>query len=267
MIELVGLVKDFGALRAADHVDLTVGRGEVFGFIGRNGAGKTTAIRVLVGLLEPTAGHARLCGVDVWREPERAKARLGYLPDHPYLYEKLRGVELLRFAGRLHGLGRRQLEDRIERLLSELDLERDASDLVETYSHGRKQRLALAAALLHEPQVLVLDEPVVGLDPPGRRQLARLLRELASGGVTVLLSTHSLAVAEETCDRFGVLEAGRLVAEGDLEELRRRAATSRNGDAAPGSLESVFLSLLGGEKREAEREDERGSEIDEEGPL
>ena len=248
MIELAELVKDFGSLRAVDRLTLTVERGQILGFIGRNGAGKTTTIRMLAGLLEPTSGSARLGGIDVWREPERAKAQLGYLPDHPFLYERLRGDELLRFVGRLHGLARGGLEGRIERLLDELDLRRDASELIETYSHGRRQRLALAAALLHEPSALVLDEPVVGLDPPGRRQLGRLLRERASQGAAILLSTHSLAVAEAICDRFAVLEAGRLVADGDLAELRRRAAAVRSGAATGGTLESVLLALLGEEE-------------------
>jgi ABC-2 type transport system ATP-binding protein len=230
-------------------VSLTIDRGQLFGFIGRNGAGKTTTIRMMMGLLEPSAGTVALGGFDVRREPERAKATTGYLPDHPFLYDKLTGLELLRFVGGLYGIERRECESRSDELLSDFALAERAHELVETYSHGMKQRLALAAALIHRPDILVLDEPMVGLDPQGALDFRRLLKRLGASGVTVFLSTHSLAVAEDICDRFGVLDRGRLMALGDLAELRARAALApsrRPGDGDDqASLESVFLNLVG----------------------
>ena len=250
MIEIEGLSKRYGSVVAVDELHLTIEAGQIFGFIGRNGAGKTTTIRMMMGLLEPSAGTVRLGGFDVLREPERAKAITGYLPDHPFLYDKLTGAELLRFVGGLYDLERRVCEERSQELLEDFALTERAHELVETYSHGMKQRLALAAALIHRPRVLVLDEPMVGLDPQGALDFRRLLQRLGTTGVTIFLSTHSLAVAEEICDRFGVLDRGRLVALGDLAELRRRVARaaadeSRRANGADPSLEAVFLDLVG----------------------
>lgn len=247
MIEFVGLRKQYGPLVAVDDLHLTIERGQLFGFIGRNGAGKTTTIRMMMGLLEPSAGTVRIGGFDIRREPERAKAMTGYLPDHPFLYDKLTGLEFLRFVGGLYGLPRRECEGRSDELLGDFALGERAHELVETYSHGMKQRLALAAALIHRPEILVLDEPMVGLDPQGALDFRRLLKRLGATGVTIFISTHSLAVAEEICDRFGILDRGRLMALGSLFDLRARAARAQengNGDAA--SLESVFLNLVGG---------------------
>jgi ABC-2 type transport system ATP-binding protein len=244
VIRIEALRKAYGPLVAVDDLNLTIDAGAVFGFLGRNGAGKTTTIRMMMGLLEPTAGTVVLGGHDVRREPEAAKAITGYLPDRPFLYDKLTGGEFLRFAGGLHGLGRREAADRAEALLEQFTLAAQAAELVETFSHGMKQRLTLAASLMHRPRILVLDEPMVGLDPEGALELRRLLVRLSSEGVTIFLSTHSLAVAEELCGRIGIIDRGRLVALGTLDELRARTGSS-NGDAA--SLEAVFLDILGAE--------------------
>jgi len=204
---------------------------------------------MMMGLLEPTSGTVVIGGHDIRREPEKAKALTGYLPDHPFLYDKLTAYEFLRFVGGLYGVPEDVRDERSRQLLDDFALTHRASELIETYSHGMKQRLALASALLHEPRVLVLDEPMVGLDPQGALDFRRLLARLAEEGRTIFLSTHSLAVAEELCDRIGVLDRGRLVALGDLAELRERAAAmpsardlrDLNGSA---TLESVFLQLI-----------------------
>jgi len=249
VIEFRKLAKTYGPLTAVDELTLAIDEGCVFGFIGRNGAGKTTTIRMMMGLLEPTSGTVVIGGHDIRREPEKAKALTGYLPDHPFLYDKLTAYEFLRFVGGLYGVPEDVRDERSRQLLDDFALTHRASELIETYSHGMKQRLALASALLHEPRVLVLDEPMVGLDPQGALDFRRLLARLAEEGRTIFLSTHSLAVAEELCDRIGVLDRGRLVALGDLAELRERAAAmpsardlrDLNGSA---TLESVFLQLI-----------------------
>jgi len=235
------LRKAYGPLLAVDDLTLTVEAGSVFGFLGRNGAGKTTTIRMMMGLLEPTAGTVVLGGHDIRRTPEAAKAAVGYLPDHPFLYDKLTGLELLGFIGGLYGLGAREAGQRAHALLDEIGLAAQAGELIETFSYGMKQRLALAAALVHRPRILVLDEPMVGLDPEGALELRRRLLRLSSEGVTIFLSTHSMAVAEELCHRIGIIDRGRLVALGTLDELRVQA------DAVDetASLEAVFLDILG----------------------
>jgi ABC-2 type transport system ATP-binding protein len=239
MIRFVDLRKVYGSMVAVDGISLDIAPGEVFGFIGPNGAGKTTSIRMMVGLLAPTSGTVLLGGHDIGREPERAKAITGYLADHPFLYDKLTGRELVRFVGGLYAVPARELDRRVGELLEQFGLDDRADELTETYSHGMKQRLALAAALVHRPRILVLDEPMVGLDPQGAVAFRRLLAELAGGGITIFLSTHSLAVAEELCGRIGILDHGRLVALGSLHELRARVAARASGT----SLESVFLSI------------------------
>lgn len=239
MIRCLRLTMAFGAVRAVDRLDLEVEPGTIFGFLGRNGAGKTTTIRVLVGLLVPTAGTALLDGHDIRREPEAAKAITGYVPDRPYLHGRLTGREQLEFVGGLYGLAAREARRRADALLEDLGLAAQAGDLVDTYSHGMRQRLALAGALIHRPRILILDEPMVGLDPEGARDLRRRLRVLATGGTTVFLSTHSLGVAEELADRIGIIDGGRLVAAGTLDELRRR------GGGPGATLEEIFLEVLG----------------------
>jgi ABC-2 type transport system ATP-binding protein len=247
VIQFEGLQKTYGTLAAVAGLDFSVETGCVFGFLGRNGAGKTTTIRMMMGLLEPSAGTVRLAGHDIRTAPESAKAITGYLSDRPYLYEKLAGIELLEFVGGLHGLERAEALARGRRLLAQFRLEARASELIETYSHGMKQRLALAAALIHQPRLLVLDEPMVGLDPEGAVELRHLLRQLAEQGVTIFLSTHSLPVAEELCHRIAIIDRGRLVALGTLTELRARAASGERpagGDGETPSLERVFLDIL-----------------------
>ena len=248
MIQIERLRMTYGKVVAVDDLSLDVPPGTVLGFLGRNGAGKTTTIRMMVGLLEPTAGTVLLGGHDIRREPEAAKMATGYLPDRPHLYDKLTGDEYLAFVAGLYGVSPDETRRRAAALLDELDLARQADELVETFSHGMKQRLALCGALIHRPRILVLDEPMVGLDPEGARELRRLLRRLAGEGVTIFLSTHSLAVAEDVSTRIAILDQGRLVALGTLEELRARAlAAAGNGGTIGGaaSLEDVFLEILG----------------------
>ncbi|HJQ83338.1 MAG TPA: ABC transporter ATP-binding protein [Candidatus Binatia bacterium] len=248
MIRFVRLQKRYGPTVAVAELDFAIEEGAVFGFIGPNGAGKTTTIRMMVGILAPTSGTVVVGGHDIAREPEAAKAITGYLPDHPFLYDKLTALELLRFVGGLYGLSGHALERRAAELLEQFLLAERAGELTETFSHGMKQRLALAAALIHRPRILILDEPMVGLDPQGAVALRRLLVELSGQGVTIFLSTHSLNVAEALCDRFGVLDRGRLIALGSLADLRARAAAGADGRAAngaDGSLEDVFLTITG----------------------
>jgi len=241
MIALERLCKRFGPLVAVDALDFAIEAGTVFGFLGRNGAGKTTTIRMMMGLLQPSSGTVRLGGHDIATAPDDAKRVTGYLPDRPHLYDKLTGLEYLCFVGGLFDLGRRDAKQRALVLLDDFRLTSQAGELVETYSHGMKQRLSLAGALIHRPRILVLDEPMVGLDPEGAIAMRRLLVRLANEGVTIFLSTHSLAVAEELCGRIGILDRGKLVALGSLDELRAHAG---NGRDAP-SLETVFLDILG----------------------
>jgi ABC-2 type transport system ATP-binding protein len=244
VIELARLRKCFGPLVAVDDLELTIEVGTVFGFLGRNGAGKTTTIRMMMGLLEPTSGTVRLAGHDIARAPDAAKRMTGYLPDRPHLYDKLTGLEYLCFVGELFGLGRRDAKDRGLELLDEMRLTAQGGELVETFSHGMKQRLALAGALVHRPRILVLDEPMVGLDPEGARELKTRIAALAADGVTIFLSTHSLAVAEEVCGRIGIIDRGRLVALGSLDDLRARARSAAGAEGQGRTLEDVFLDIL-----------------------
>jgi ABC-2 type transport system ATP-binding protein len=244
MITLERLRKTFGPLVAVDNLDFTIEAGTVFGFLGRNGAGKTTTIRMMMGLLEPTSGTVRLGEHDIAREPDAAKRMTGYLPDRPHLYDKLTGLEYLRFVGGLFDLDRPEATRRAVALLDDMRLAAQAGELVETFSHGMKQRLALAGALMHRPRILVLDEPMVGLDPEGARELKRRIAGLAAAGVTIFLSTHSLAVAEEVCGRIGIIDRGRLVALGSLDDLRARAKTAAGAESERRTLEDVFLDIL-----------------------
>ena len=238
MIELDRLTKKFGAFHAVRDLSLTVSPGEIFGFLGPNGAGKTTTIRMIAGLMKPTSGRVLLDGKDMAREPERAKAVLGYIPDRPYLYEKLTGEEFLEFIAGLHRLDFRDgWKRRAEEFLEFFDLLPWRGELIESYSHGMRQRLIISAALLHRPRVLVIDEPMVGLDPRGVSLVKSLLRDLVGSGVTVFLSTHLLAIAEEVCQRIGIIHEGQMVSLGTMEELREQ---TRSGDER---LEPLFLRL------------------------
>ena len=239
LIEARTLTKRYGDKVAVDNVSFEVYGGEVFGFLGPNGAGKTTTIKMIVGLLQPTSGTVNVAGYDVQAQARLAKAASGYVPDTPNLYAKLTGRELLRFVGDLFEMPRAQVEHRIDELLKLFDLSPAADDLIESYSHGMRQKTVLAAALLHDPQVLVLDEPTVGLDPKSARLIKDILRQMAERGSAVFLSTHILEIAERMCDRIGIINQGKLVAVGTMAELRALGTGGTN-------LEDIFLQLTGG---------------------
>jgi ABC-2 type transport system ATP-binding protein len=241
LIEADHLVKRFGDKSAVDDVSFAVNGGEIFGFLGPNGAGKTTTIKMIVGLLKPTGGKARVAGYDVQEQSMLAKASSGYVPDEPNLYSKLSARELLRFVGDLYGLPRPLVARRTDELMRLFDLSEAADDLADSYSHGMLQKTSLAAALIHDPRVLILDEPTVGLDPKSARLIKDILRQLADRGAAVMLSTHILEIAERMCDRIGIINKGRLVAVGTLAELRS-LGTGEGG----ASLEDIFLELTGG---------------------
>jgi len=240
MIQLINLTKHYGKLAAVHELNLQVSSGEIFGFLGPNGAGKTTTIRTMMGILKPTSGQILLGEYDVIKEPEKAKAISGFIPDRPFIYEKLSGNEFLAFVGKLHRIENKRLETRIAELLDHLELTPWKDELVESYSHGMKQRLVVCAALIHEPRILIIDEPMVGMDPKGARTLKDLFRSLAANGTTVFLSTHSISVAEEICHRIGIIQKGRLIACGAMPDIHRQ---SSGNNGLNGNLESVFLEL------------------------
>jgi len=237
MIRVENLTKHYGKLAAVDSLNLEIPAGEIFGFLGPNGAGKTTTIKTMMGILRASAGRVLLGGFDVEREPEKAKAITGYIPDRPFIYEKLTGGEFLKFVGALHRVEPELLEQRTAELLETFDLSPWREELVESYSHGMKQRLVLSAALLHEPRILIVDEPMVGIDPRGARKLKDLFICLAKTGVALFLSTHSVGFAEELCRRVGIIHKGKLIACGTMAELRTLAKVD------DGNLESAFLEL------------------------
>ncbi|HEX5387141.1 MAG TPA: ABC transporter ATP-binding protein [Gemmatimonadales bacterium] len=240
MITLAKLVKRYGSFAAVDGIDLTVRPGELFGFLGPNGAGKTTTFRMIAGIILPTSGRIEIGGIDIGRQPLIAKARLGYIPDRPYVYDKLTGAEFLRFVAALYGQQSAAVERRIEELLELFELTPWRHELTEAYSHGMRQKLVIASALVHRPEVIVVDEPMVGLDPKGARLLKDLFRQFVDRGGTVLMSTHTLEVAEAMCDRIAIMQGGRILAQGTMSELREQTAS---GDS---SLEDLFLRLTGG---------------------
>jgi len=237
MIRLINLSKNYGALAAVESLDLDVPSGQIFGFLGPNGAGKTTTIRMIMGILKPTSGQVFLANYEMAREPEKAKAIAGFIPDRPFIYEKLSGCEFLQFVGKLHRMEAARLARKISELLEHLELTPWKDELIESYSHGMKQRLVVCAALLHEPQILVVDEPMVGMDPKGARTLKDLFRALAARSTAIFLSTHSISMAEEICHRIGIIHKGRLIACGTMDALYNQAQTQ------DGNLESVFLEL------------------------
>jgi ABC-2 type transport system ATP-binding protein len=245
LIETRNLLKNYGDKVAVDNVSFDVYAGEVFGFLGPNGAGKTTTIKMIVGLLKPTSGSVKVAGYDIQTQSMSAKASCGYVPDTPNLYAKLTGRELLRFVSDLYNLDRAQVTHRIDELLRMFDLANAADDTVDSYSHGMQQKASLAAALMHDPKVLVLDEPTVGLDPKSARLIKDILRQLADRGAAVMLSTHILEIAERMCDRIGIINKGQLVAVGTMDELR---TLDKMGQT---SLEDIFLSLTGGAEETA----------------
>jgi ABC-2 type transport system ATP-binding protein len=237
MIRARQISKRYGSFTAVQPLDLDVHPGEVFGFLGLNGAGKTTTLRMLGGVLPTTTGDIWIDGLSLVGEAVEARRRMGFIPDRPYLYDKLTGRETLRFFGELYGMDPRTLGELSDRALAEQNLLAQADSLVESYSHGMKQRLVLAAALLHEPRLLIVDEPMVGLDPRGARQIKKVFRDLAGTGRTVFLSTHTLEVAAEVCDRLAIIHHGVIAAMGTPAELM----------AGGESVEEVFLRITGGE--------------------
>jgi ABC-2 type transport system ATP-binding protein len=237
MIELKSLTKKYGDYKAVDDLNLLVKKGEIFGFIGPNGAGKTTTIKMIGGILAPSAGTVTVAGIDIQQEQEKAKSKIGFIPDRPYLYEKLTGMEFLKFTADLYGVSDDSFNKKAPQNLEMFSLSDWSDELIESYSHGMKQRLIMCAALLHEPEVIIVDEPMVGLDPMAIMMVKDLFQRLAHNGVTVFMSTHTLAVAEEICERIGVINKGHLIASGTTAELQRKANVT---DAA---LEKVFLNL------------------------
>jgi ABC-2 type transport system ATP-binding protein len=236
MIELVHLVKRFGDLVAVRDISLTVPRGEFFAVLGPNAAGKTTTIRIIAGLIKPTSGSARVAGFDVQTQPMEARRRLAYVPDFPFLYDKLTPWEFLRFTGQLFQMEETRIRSAAKELVARFNLEPYLAKQIEGLSHGTRQRVAIASALLHAPEVFVLDEPMVGLDPHHARVLKDLLKEKSRQGMTIFVSTHQLSVAEEMADRIGIIHQGRLIAVGTRDELRRQSGQD-------GALEQSFLAL------------------------
>jgi ABC-2 type transport system ATP-binding protein len=237
MIELQGLTKKYGSFTAVNGIDLTVPRGELFGFLGPNGAGKTTSLRMIAGILQPTAGTVRIGGIDMARDPVAAKSALGFIPDRPFIYEKLTGAEFLRFVAGLYDQRGAEVEHRARELMALFDLEAWRDELVESYSHGMRQKLIIASAFVHRPDVIVVDEPHVGLDPKSIRILRELLREYVNRGHTIMMSTHTLEVAEQMCDRIAIIVNGEIRVCGTMDELRAQSSQS--------TLEEIFLRLTG----------------------
>ncbi len=240
MIRLTDLTKRYGKFTAADGINLHVRRGELFGLLGPNGAGKTTTLRMIAGILRPSSGTVLVNGVDIRARPIEAKTQLGYIPDRPFVYDKLTGGEFLRFAAALYGQSGAAVERRIDELLELFELAPWKNELTESYSHGMRQKLIISGALVHRPGVIVVDEPMVGLDPKSARLLKDLFRQFVDRGGTVLMSTHTLEVAEVMCDRIAIVNRGKVVANGTMAELRQQTAS---GDL---SLEDLFLKLTGG---------------------
>jgi len=240
MIVVHELVKKYGSFTAVDGVSLEVESGEIHGFLGPNGAGKTTTIRMIAGLLKPTAGRILVNGHDLATEPEAAKASLGFIPDRPFIYEKLTAGEFLRFHAGLYGMDDQSGKERAQEMLDLFELGRWENELVESFSHGMKQRLVMSAAFLHRPQAVLVDEPMVGLDPRGARLIKDVFRRMSEHGVAILMSTHTLEVAQEMCDRISIILKGRIIARGTVGELREMAGSEDQ------HLTPVFLKLTGG---------------------
>ncbi|HEX7918206.1 MAG TPA: ABC transporter ATP-binding protein [Gemmatimonadales bacterium] len=240
MISIKQLTKRYGSFTAVDGIALEVPKGELFGFLGPNGAGKTTTLRMIAGILQPTAGTITVAGHDIQTDPVAAKSRLGFIPDRPYVYEKLTGAEFMRFVAGLYGQGGSGVESRMDELLALFELTDWKDQLVEKYSHGMRQKLIISSALVHRPDVIVVDEPMVGLDPKGQSFLKDLFRQFCDRGGTVLMSTHTLEIAETVCDRIAIIQKGKIAAEGTMTEIRHQT------ESAGQSLEQVFLKLTGG---------------------
>jgi ABC-2 type transport system ATP-binding protein len=239
MIRLTHLTKRYGGFTAVNGIDLDVPRGELFGFLGPNGAGKTTTLRMIAGILRPTSGTVEIGGINLAVDPVGAKTKLGYIPDRPFIYEKLTGAEFLRFVAGLYDQEGAVVEHRARELLALFDLEEWRDELVESYSHGMRQKLIISSAFVHRPEVIVVDEPMVGLDPKAARILKDLFREYTNRGHTIMMSTHTLEVAETLCDRIAIMQGGEIRAAGTMQELRSSAEAGQTG------LEQIFLRLTG----------------------
>jgi ABC-2 type transport system ATP-binding protein len=242
MIRFENLTKIYRGVKAVDGLNLEIHQGTIFGFIGPNGAGKTTTIKMMAGVLRPTRGRIYINGLDIAKEPSKAKRIIGFIPDRPFLYEKLSGIEFLRFKAGLYGMKGNRLGEKILDLLNLFELSDWADELIESYSHGMKQRLIIASAMIHEPRVIIVDEPMVGLDPKGVKLVKDIFREWAKEGATVFMSTHTLALAQEVCQQIAIVDQGRIVASVTSEELERQAGVE-------GDLERIFLRITGGVAR------------------
>ena len=238
MIDLTNLTKDYGMTIAVNNLNLHVASGEIYGFIGPNGAGKTTTIRMMGGIIEPSSGSIIIDGIDMKENPVAAKKIIGVVPDRPFLYEKLTGAEFLKFIADIYEVDAKSVRRRSDDLLRQFALWDWANEIIEAYSHGMKQRLIIAAALMHDPKILVVDEPMVGLDPSAVRMVKDIFKDLAAKNVAIFVSTHTLSIAEDLCDRIGVIHKGNLVAQGTMDELNSAAQTQK------AKLEEVFLTLV-----------------------
>ncbi len=241
-IETFDLTKNFGSLAAVNRLNLSVRSGEIFGFLGPNGAGKTTTIKLMTGLLRPTSGTVKIMGKDIQESPIEAKKNIGLIPEQPQVYEKLTGIEFLRFMGNLFGIDKSEIERKIKELLKLFDLTGRGEELIQSYSHGMRQKIAIAGALIHSPKVLFFDEPTVGLDPKSAKIIKDILKFRAKSGDCIFMSTHILEIAERICDRVGIINNGELVAIGDMDELRKISKEDK------GNLEEIFLQLTGGDE-------------------
>lgn len=241
-IETFDLTKKYGSLAAVNNLNLKIKSGEIFGFLGPNGAGKTTTIKLMTGLLKPTAGTVKIMGRDIQEDPLGAKKNFGLIPEEPRIYEKLTGIEFLRFIGNIFAMDKKEIEEKIRELLKVFDLTGRGDELIQSYSHGMKQKMAIAGALIHSPKVLFFDEPTVGLDPKSARVIKDIMKFRAKSGVCIFMSTHILEIAERMCDRVGIINNGELIAVGDMDELRKISKEKE------GNLEEIFLQLTGEEE-------------------
>lgn len=251
-IEAIQLTRTFGPKTAVDHLNLAVDEGEFFGFLGPNGAGKSTTIKMLVGLLRPTSGQASIAGIDIWQQPLQAKQLIGVLPEGLNLYERLTAREFVRFVGAMYGLSEQDAARRTDELLELMDLDDDADKLIVDYSQGMRKKTALAAAIIHTPRVLFLDEPFEGVDAISGRAIRNVLQRLRERGATIFFSSHILEVVERLCTRIGVITQGRLVAQGTMDELRAMAQMGEHG-----TLEDIFLRTVGAADEQLREESER----------
>ncbi len=238
MFKIEGVSKSYnkGTVKAVDDINLNIRSGEIFGFLGPNGAGKTTTIKMIVGLLKPDSGKITIDGVDVWQEPLKAKSMISYVPDNPEVYDKLKGIEYLNFIADMYGISREDREEKMNHFLHMFNIKDAVGDIIGSYSHGMKQKLVLTSALLNDPKLFILDEPMVGLDPKSSFNLKKIMKEMCDEGKTVFFSTHVLEVAEKLCDRIAIINKGKIIAMGTVEELKSHAQKRE-------SLENIFLEL------------------------